>query len=123
MDDDVEPPVEREPKKIAADYLHELLLRDSAAPFATLENTVGTARVVAAPSPQVIVPIQTPDYATAPLTGVDSPSFSFSSVSSTSVVSASAIALAAFCKAVLATLAGSMMPSLNMSPYSPLAAL
>ena len=51
-------------------------------------------------------------YEIAPDTsGFSSPFFSFSSVSSTSVVSARPIALAAFCRAVLATLAGSMMPS------------
>ena len=57
-------------------------------------------------------------------TGESSPSFlSFSSVMSTSVVRARPIALAAFRRAVLATLAGSMMPILNMSPNSPVAAL
>ena len=61
---------------------------------------------------------------TAPATRFDFSSFfSFNSVSITSVVSASAETLAAFCRAVVATLAGSITPILNMSPYSPVAAL
>jgi hypothetical protein len=63
-------------------------------------------------------------HATAPATGaVSSPFFSFNSVIITSVVRARPLALAAFRSAVRATLVGSMMPSLSMSPYSPVAAL
>jgi hypothetical protein len=62
-------------------------------------------------------------YDTAPATRLLSSFFSLISVISTSVVRASAAMLAALDKAVLATLAGSMMPNLNMSPYSSVAAL
>ena len=64
-------------------------------------------------------------YTTAPATALDSSPFfeSFSSVTSTSVVSAKPMALAAFSSAVRATLVGSMMPALNISTYSPVAAL
>src|SRR4029077_11968457 len=65
------------------------------------------------------------DHATAPATGTASSPFlgSFNSVSKTSVVSASPIALAAFKSAVRATFVGSIMPALNMSTYSSVAAL
>ncbi len=68
--------------------------------------------------------VVTPRYETAPVTGTpSSPFLSFSSVSSTSVVNASPIALAALRSAVRATFVGSMIPALSMSTYSPVAAL
>src|SRR5262249_38339475 len=45
------------------------------------------------------------------------------SVTSTSVVKSNPATDAAFCSAERVTFAGSTMPSLNISPYSPLAAL
>lgn len=80
--------------------------------------------VVLAPCPRASVVRRLSGYDTAPATGVvSSPFFSFSSVTSTSVVNANPMALAALSSAVRATLVGSMMPILNRSPNSPVAAL